>query len=149
MQRVIVDAGPLIAWFDAGDAHHPPVRQFFDSYSGALLSTWPVLVEVCHLLPERMVANFLRWVGRGGMSVVELPTSALPGLADRIDRYADLPMDLADASLIWLAETTGVLDIAILDRRDFGVYRTERGRAMRNVLDAAAIKPRPGRSRRR
>ena len=142
MRRVIVDAGPLIGWFDANDAYHPRVRKFFDNYDGELLSTWPVLGEVCHLLPERMVADFVRWVGRGGISVVEVPVSALSGLADRIDKYADLPMDLADASLIWLAETLGVLDILTIDRRDFGIYRTERGKALRNLLDIAAAKPR-------
>ena len=40
------------------DAYHPRVRKFFDNYDGELLSTWPVLGEVCHLLPERMVADF-------------------------------------------------------------------------------------------
>lgn len=149
MRRVIVDAGPLIGWFDANDAYHQRVRKFFDNYDGELLSTWPVLGEVCHLLPERMVADFVRWVGRGGISVVEVPVSALPGLADRIDKYADLPMDLADASLIWLAETLGVLDILTIDRRDFGIYRTDRGKALRNLLDIPATKPRRPRTQRR
>jgi hypothetical protein len=66
--------------------------------------------------------------------VVDVPIDATLVLADRIDKYADLPMDLADASLIWLAETRGVLDILTLDRRDFGIYRTTRGKALRNRL---------------
>lgn len=150
MQRVIVDTGPLIGWFDAQDSYHPLVHGFFQSYGGELLSTWPVLGEVCHLLPERMVADFLRWVGRGGITVVDVPVSALPSLADRIDKYADLPMDLADASLIWIAESLGLLDILTLDRRDFGIYRTARGQALRNVLfdgPAPAPAPRPSRNR--
>ena len=135
--RVIVDAGPLIAWFDAADSWHAAVCGFFDGFRGELLSTWPVLTEVCHLLPERLVPNFLRWVGQGGVTVVDVPAAAALVLADRMDKYADLPMDLADASLVWLADTTGVLDVATLDRRDFGIYRTERGKALRNVLDPA------------
>lgn len=134
MQRLIVDAGPLIGWFDADDEYHAVARERFAGYSGELLSTWPVLGEVCALLPERAVAGFLRWVGRGGVRVADIPTSALAGLADRIDKYADLPMDLADASLIWLAESTGVLEILTVDRRDFGVYRTARGQALRNLF---------------
>ena len=134
MRRVIVDAGPLIGWFDAHDPYHPVVRDFFQAYDGELLSTWPVLGEVCHLLPERWVADFLRWVGRGGITVVDVPASALAGLADRIDKYADLPMDYADASLIWLAESLGLLDVLTIDRNDFGIYRTARGQALRNVL---------------
>ena len=150
MQRVIVDTGPLIGWFDAQDSYHRLVHGFFESYGGELLSTWPVLGEVCHLLPERMVADFLRWVGRGGITVVDVPVSALIGLADRIDKYADLPMDLADASLIWIAESLGLLDILTLDRRDFGIYRTARGQALRNVLfDPPAAAPAPRRSQKR
>lgn len=149
MQRVIVDAGPLVGWFDANDAYHGLVRGFLDSYSGELLTTWPVLGEVCHLLPEHMVAAFVRWVGRGGVTVVDVPASALPGLADRIDKYADLPMDLADSSLIWLAESSGLLDVLTIDRRDFGIYRTARGQALRNVLFDAPPSPtrRPARKR--
>jgi uncharacterized protein len=110
------------------------VRGFFDSYTGELLSTWPVLSEVCHLLPEHMVANFVRWVGRGGITVIDVLASAIAALADRMDKYADLSMNLADASLIWLAESLGVMDILTIDRRDFGIYRTLRGKALRNVL---------------
>ena len=142
--RVIVDAGPLIAWFDAADGWHAAVRGFFAGFRGELLSTWPVLTEVCHLLPERLAPSFLRWVGLGGVTVVDVPAAAALVLADRMDKYADLPMDLADASLVWLADTTGVLDVATLDRRDFGIYRTERGKALRNVLDPAGL-PRPSR----
>ncbi len=146
MQRVIVDAGPLIGWFDANDSHHGLVRGFFENYTGELLSTWPVLTEVCHLLPEHMVAGFVRWVGRGGVTVADVPASAIPGLADRMDKYADLPMDLADASLIWLAESLGVMDVLTIDRRDFGICRTSRGKALRNVLFEPAL---PALARRR
>lgn len=99
-RRVIVDAGPLIAWLDAADACHAVVREFFADFRGELLSTWPVVTEVCHLLPERLVPNFLRWVGRGGLTLVDVPVAVVPVLADRMDKVADLPMDLADASLI-------------------------------------------------
>ncbi len=51
-----------------------------------------------------------------------------------MDKYADLPMDLADASLIRLAESLGVMDILTISRRNFGIYRTSRGKALRNVL---------------
>lgn len=145
--RLLVDTGPLVAWLDAADAHHERVREFFEGFTGELLCTWPVFTEVCHLVPERMVANFLRWAGSGGLTVVEVPAAVLIGLSDRMDKYADLPMDLADATLVWLAESQGVLDIATLDRRDFGVYRTERGKALRNVLDAGPRKAPPRRKR--
>ena len=143
-QRLIVDTGPLVAWFDAADTHHALVGAFMTDFQGELLSTWPVLTEVCHLLPERTVSAFLRWVGAGGLTLLDVPAAATTGLADRMDKYADLPIDLADASLIWVAEALGVLDVLTLDRRDFGIYRTERGKVLRNALDApAASRPRP------
>jgi len=135
-RRVLVDTGPLVAWLDAADAHHAPVRAWLADFEGELISTWPVLTEVCHLLPERLVPTFMRWAGAGGLTLIDVPAPAVPGLADRMDKYADLPMDLADASLVWAAETLGVLDVLTLDRRDFGIYRTERGRALRNPLEA-------------
>ena len=146
LRHVLVDTGPLVAWLDAADACHAQVRAFFADYEGELISTWPVLTEVCHLLPEHLIPAFLRWVGSGGLTVADMPAATMLVLADRIDKYADLPMDLADASLIWLAEVRGVLDIATLDRRDFGVYRTERGTFWRNVLDAPAIPRKPPRA---
>jgi predicted nucleic acid-binding protein len=144
LRRLLIDTGPLVAWFDADDGHHEAVKRFLEGYTGELLSTWPVLTETCHLLPEPMVPGFMQWVARGGVTVADLPASAAKALADRMGKYADLPMDLADASLIWLAENLGVLDVLTLDRRDFGIYRTERGKALRNVLDA----PRTTRPRR-
>ena len=64
-----------------------------------------------------------------------------------LNALATMSMDLTDATLVWLAESQGVLDIATLDRRDFGVYRTERGKALRNVLEAGPRKAPPRRKR--
>jgi predicted nucleic acid-binding protein len=43
-------------------------------------------------------------------------------------------MDLADASLIWVAQHTGVLDILTIDLRDSSIYRLPSGKALRPVL---------------
>ena len=134
MRRALIDTGPLVAWFDADDRHHLQVVEVLAGFDGELLTTWLVVTEVCHLLPQAMVPRFLRWAAEGGVTLVELPASALGVLADRMAKYADLPMDAADASLIWLAESRGVMEIFTLDRRDFGVYRTARGKALKNLL---------------
>ena len=146
MQKLLIDTGPLVAWFDRSDADHEAVAAFMDSLypaataAGAsdtrLLTTWPVLTEVCHLLPERLVPAFMRWVAGGGVEVVDMPQAVAGVLAVRMDKYLDLPMDLADASLLWLCEQSGVHDILTLDKRDFGVYRTERGLRLNNLLEA-------------
>jgi hypothetical protein len=133
-RQVIVDTGPLVAWLDRRDRSHRLVRDWLATFDGELISTWPVLTEVCHLLPAHIVADFMQWVARGGLAVVELPPTAALHLAESMGKYADLPMDLADASLVWLADATGVRDVLTLDTRDFGVYRTRSGRALRDVL---------------
>ena len=66
--------------------------------------------------------------------MVELHESALAVLAEWKDKYRNLPMDLADASLLWVAQQTGVLDILTIDVKDFSVYRLPNGKALRPVL---------------
>lgn len=119
---------------DRSDRHHRRVRRFLDSYRGQLLTSWPVLAEACHFMPERTQIRFLRWAAAGGLGVVELPESALPVIADWKEKCRNLPMDLADASLLWVAEQTGVCDILTIDLRDFGAYRLPGGKALTPVL---------------
>ena len=52
-------------------------------------------------------------------------------------------MDLAEATLIWLAESDRLLEVPTIDRRDFGLYRTTRGQALRNL----PFEPPPGEGR--
>ena len=132
---MLLDTGPLVAWLDRSDAHHAAVSEWFADYRGQLLTTWPVVTEACHLVPENAAPRLLRWIEGGGATLVDVPVLSLRAIAERMDKYADLPMDLADASLLWVAEQEGVLDVLTLDKRDFGIYRTERGRMLRDALD--------------
>ena len=134
MQSILVDAGPLIALADHADKYHRPVKTYLNKFNGRMLTTWPVLAEVCHFLPEQVQIDFLRWANGGGISVVEMHETALSSLADWKEKYRDLPMDLADASLIWVAQQTGVLDILTIDRKDFSVYRMPGGKSLKLVL---------------
>ena len=76
----------------------------------------------------------MKWVARGGLEIIEMPATAADTLAGQMEKYADLPMDLADASLLWLAEHRRIVEILTLDARDFGVYRSLRGKALVNLL---------------
>ncbi|MFM9101247.1 MAG: type II toxin-antitoxin system VapC family toxin [Cyanobium sp.] len=131
----IVDTGPLVAWFDRSDQDHAACSSFFEGHTGAFVSTWPVLTEVCHLIPPDVAPRFLAWVSLGGLRVAELRGSALELMARWMGQYGDLPMDLADASLLWLAHEHGLRRIATLDRRDFGVYRLPGGEVLENLLE--------------
>jgi predicted nucleic acid-binding protein len=131
----LLDTGPLVAWFDRSDQDHEACAAFFLRHSGAFVSTWPVLTEVCHLIPADVAPRFLGWVSLGGLRVVELSGSALELMASWMRQYGDLPMDLADASLLWLAHEHGLRRIATLERRDFGVYRLPGGDGLENLLE--------------
>ncbi|OFZ89076.1 MAG: hypothetical protein A2V78_03645 [Betaproteobacteria bacterium RBG_16_64_18] len=131
-----VDSGPFVAWLNARDKHHARAVAFFKSRRERMVTTWPVITEVCHLAPQPARAAFLRWIAAGGASVFHLPDEQSAALADLIDQYDDLPMDLADASLVWLSRNLGTALIATMDRTDFSVYRGAGGRRFRNLFFA-------------
>ena len=135
MLRTIADSGPLIALFEPAERNHARVRSFIENYEGALLTTWPVLTEVGHLLGhsvDRQLA-FLQWVERGGVEVTTPGAGAVSLIRQLSEKYRDLPMDIADGSLIVLALESGVRDILTLDR-DFDVYRLPDRSRFNNVL---------------
>lgn len=99
-----------------------------------LLTTWPVLAEVCHLVPPSTGAGLLRWIAAGGATVWHVQDAQASAMAELMERYADLPMDLADASLVWLCRHTGTSRVATIDRTDFAIYRGQRDRVLRNVF---------------
>lgn len=131
----LLDTGPLVAWFDRSDHDHEACAGFFQRHQGAFVSTWPVLTEVCHLIPADLAPRFLSWVSLGGLNLAELDGSALEWMATWMRQYGDLPMDLADASLLWVAQEHGIRRVATLDRRDFGIYRLPGGEILENLLD--------------
>ena len=135
MLRTIADSGPLIALFEPAECNHVRVRRFIENYEGALLTTWPVLTEVGHMLGhsvDRQLA-FLQWVERGGVEVTTSGAGAVSLIRQLSEKYRDLPMDIADRSLIVLALESGVRDILTLDR-DFDVYRLPDRSRFNNVL---------------
>ena len=134
MAKSLVDTGPLVAWLDKGDGDHARCTAFFANYRGQLITTWPVLTEVCHLLPRHVIGRFMRWVAAGGVAVRELSPTAADDIAALMEKYDDLPMDLADASLVWLAEQVGIVEVITLDETDFGLYRLTTGRRLTNLL---------------
>ena len=124
MRSILVDAGPLIALFDRDDAHHAAMKELLQGTAGRLITTWPVVTETSHMLDfdARAQLDFYRWVAAGGVVVHEVPQAALGRVIDLVEKYGDLPMDLADATLVVAAEVLGVREIVSIDR-DFEVYR--------------------------
>jgi hypothetical protein len=138
VRRWLLDTGPLVAYLDAADREHARVVQSLDPFVGRLLTTGAVITEAMHLVGRSpngpaLLAAF----ASGGLEIRDLCRPPdLHAAAQLVSRYADVPMDFADATLLLLAEDAGIHEIATLDRRGFSAYRTRTGRRLRLVLDA-------------
>lgn len=136
--QVLVDSGPLLALFNAADDWHAPVVAWLKAHpDAALVSTWPVLTEVCALLARRVhnqaALDFLLWVERGALCVDAPGEASLAQMRRIAQRFASLPLDLADASIAEAAERLGLRRILSIDA-DFDIYRDTRGRPLVNLL---------------
>jgi predicted nucleic acid-binding protein len=136
--RVLVDSGPLLALFNGADHWHAPVRQWLQSHPQArLISTLPVATEVCALLARRLcneaALDFLRWAQRGGLALDVPVVGTLPEVLRISERFADLPFDLADASIAEAAARLKIRQVLSIDA-DFDIYRDRAGKPLVNLL---------------
>ncbi len=137
MKTWLIDTGPLVAYLNAKDEAHAEVATVLDTFAGELASTSAVITETMHMVAEvrygpRLLADF---VTVSGMHVVDFAQpNDLRRAADLMDKYSDVPMDYADATLILLAERLNVSEILTLDRRGFTVFRIGKKRPLRLVL---------------
>ena len=140
MRSIVADTGPIVCFLYRDDPDHPLVRTFLRDNPVALITTWPVITEAWHLLLARAgikpALALMRWVNAGGLCVAAPHEDDPSALLDLLERYADHPMDLADASLVLLAERSGVTEILTIDRLEFDSYRTRDGHYLVNLLPA-------------
>jgi len=132
VRNIIVDTGPLVALFHARDKHHEAAKAVLESNPAALVSTWPVITEACHFLAQAGRRALLTFVRRGALRLEALSVEDVPQLDELLARYER--MDFADATLVLIAEKTGIAEIFTIDRRDFEAYRTRSGRRLRLLL---------------
>ncbi len=135
MPNILLDTGPIVALMNRRDKHHDRVLAFTRAFEGTYLTTWPVITEAMHLLRHSQTAqlNVLEWVRRGGLEIVSIDTSDVGRLMELAQKYRDLPMDLADGSLIIIAERLHIQEILSIDS-DYDIYRTLKKEPFINVL---------------
>ena len=126
MQAVVVDTGPLVAYFDRDDHAHANVHAWFASHAAKhrLLTTEAVVTEVTHMLDFNVAvqAAFVAWAALA-VTVMPVPQSAYDEIALWMRGYSEVPMDFADATVLWLYRETRDARILTLDQRGFGVFR--------------------------
>ena len=141
MRSVVVDSGFLIGLFDETDPLHRRCRNFLKDYRGRFLTTEAVLTEALALLGTKQQLRCLDWLAdaaRAGLLAVDREPLDFRGIEKLARKYADQPMDFADASVVLLAMRTGVREILTADQRDFAVYRLAGKARFIDVLAAGA-----------
>ena len=134
-RSTLIDAGPIIALFTANDRHHRKVTEALKGYKGTLITTWPVITEAFYMLGYDVRAQLalLKWIERGALEIHQIPQELIGRIAQLTEKYADIPMDLADATLVVTAETLGIREIMTIDSH-FNAYRTHDRKAIRSIL---------------
>jgi uncharacterized protein len=135
---IIADTGFWVALLDRRDNLHHKVQTYAATIKEPLVSTLPVVTEVCYLLQTRCgamySAKFLNAQQNGLFQLFTITDTMFPRIITLIQQYADLPMDLADASLVILAEHLGHGRIVSTDLRDFHTYRWKNHHPFNNLL---------------
>jgi hypothetical protein len=130
VRGVIVDAGPLVALLDQRDVHHAACVAALRALRESLVTTWPAFTDAMYLLGSSWRGQTALWsrVETGALTLAPLDEGDAPRMRELMEKYRDLPMDFADASLVRIAEREGLTRIFTLDRRHFSVYRPGRRR---------------------
>ena len=124
---ILTDAGPLVALVDKGEPDHDTCVACLPNLTGPMVTTWPAFTEAMYLLGEAggWRAQGMLWsiLQQGDLEVAVQSFDDYERMRVLMQKYRDLPMDLADASLVRLAEERRLRDIFTLDERDFRIYR--------------------------
>jgi uncharacterized protein len=128
VRAILVDSGPLVALLDRSDGRHQEVVEVLKKIQDPLVSVWPVLVEAMYLLSFSWRAQKALWelVETGVVQLLQLDQADIASMKSLMEKYQDLPMDMADAALVRIAEREGIRRVLTLDHRDFSIYRLAR-----------------------
>ena len=122
---IIADTGFFVALGNQNDQQHQLAVQVLNTLYEPLITTYTVITETCYLLARGggtpAQCSFLREVAQEAFE--ELRSRHVARMVELMEQYADLPMDMADASLVVLAEYLGHGRILTLSQRDFNIYR--------------------------
>ena len=130
MRGVLVDAGPLVALLDRGDPKHAECVAALKTLRAPLVTVWPAFTEAMYLLRESWPAQKALWsrLETDALGLAPLDEADAPRMRELMEKYRDLPMDLADAALVRVAERDSFSEIFTLDRKHFSIYRPGRRR---------------------
>lgn len=133
----LIDTGPLVALLDENDPAHKLVADCLDRLPNRpLLTTWPCLTEAMYFLHcsggHAAQEELWNWLADGTLHIYDLDGTAQQRMRSLMAKYADTPVDLADASLVVVAESLELRRVFTLDD-DFYIYRLANGSTLEIV----------------
>jgi uncharacterized protein len=137
---ILVDTGYFVALLDPKDTHHALAQQWMHTQAEGWITTWSVVTETYYFLADKVhndaALGFLEEIDNGGIALWDIPAPQLTLMRKLLSKYKQLPMDLADASLVLLAEHLGHGRILTTDQRDFGAYRWKSRKPFTDLMAA-------------
>lgn len=137
MKPILLDTGPIVASLVADDPHHALVCEGFGRLTGKLITSGAVVTEAMFFLQDlpNGPARLVDWLARTKAEIVDcFQSSHLQAASELMARYADTPMDFADATLVLTAGHLECADILTLDERGFRTYRFNRSKRFSLLL---------------
>jgi uncharacterized protein len=130
VRAVLVDAGPLVALIDRADPSHGACVAALKTVRDPLVTVWPAFTEAMYLLGESWQGQKALWsrLETEALAMAPLDAADATRMRELMEKYRDLPMDLADAALVRVAERDALTQIFTLDRTHFSLYRPGRRR---------------------
>ncbi len=129
----LIDTGAMLALLDRTDRWHRLCVEAFNQLRLPLMTSEAVLTELFHLVGESRHEMEAAWrlIRSGAITLAAIEDSELPQIQTLMSRYADRPMDFADATLVYLAKREVLTTVFTVDHADFETYRIEGRRRFR------------------
>lgn len=136
---VLVDTGPLVAMRSENETSHAECLDTLKTLPQPLLTCWPVLTEAAFLLRKHplQVRELLASADGRFLRILPIRHPDVLSINAILEKYEDQAIQLADAALVHLAKRENIDTVFTLDRRDFGILRTEDGKTL-NIIPALA-----------
>jgi predicted nucleic acid-binding protein len=132
---LLLDTGPFVALVDRSEGRHDQCVAVLEGWTGAVVTTEAVLAETLYLVgPQwRGQKAALEFILRGAFQLVPSSHASLQRVVALMERYHNVPMDFADATLVALGEELDTDWVFTLDRRGFSTYRMNRRKPFRVI----------------
>jgi len=133
--ELLLDTGAFVALIDRSETRHSECLAVLESWEGPILTTEAVLTETFYLVGPTWPSqkNCVEFFLRGAFVLIPSSQASLRQVAALMEKYQDLPMDFADATLVALAEESQIDQIFTLDRRGFSTYRLHGKKSFRVI----------------